>query len=124
MKIHKIKGIRWTPRCVYPVHIGFTRSRKAVDLVAKSAGHEGHVIDEYSSGHMMFLECEGKAVFIVWIEEDIKLNPLGSSIVAHECLHVLQQIKRMIDEPDMSDEAEAYFLSWLVEIFLEFMEKK
>lgn len=119
MKLGEVAGIAWAPRCVYPVSVGFTQSRKAVDRLCRAAGFDGHKIDPCDGHCVSFIAPSGEAVVVLWLPKKRERTNEMLAVIAHECLHAVQFIKETIRETHMSHEAEAYLLQWLMVFALD-----
>ena len=120
MGMADVKGIVWSPRCVYPVNVGFTQSRKAIDKLVKAGGiKEGHTFSKCDGHSISFQAKSREQVTVIFIDKKRGQDNQAIAVLAHECLHAVQYIKGVIGEQDMSAEAEAYLLQWIMGFVLE-----
>jgi len=106
----------------WPLYVGFTTSRKAFAREMKRLGHPGiaFLAGDYANATMHTLEKDGCLTCIIAMEK-----PTGRSaeqvagMVAHEAMHIVQELWSQIGEKEPGREAEAYLVQQIVQCCLQ-----
>lgn len=116
--MRSFKGVAWADQRIYPVKIAYARSRKALVKLCKVEGVAIELPDDVDGYCTSFISKNGSAVSVVWVDRSRGTGDDVISVIAHECLHVVQFIRSYIGESDMGAESEAYLLQWVMSFIL------
>lgn len=117
--------VYWLDMGMLPTYFGFTTSEAAYLKTVKSLGADNPYPFPRAGACMSYRNRKGKLVSIVLL--NMKCRPSReqqAGLIAHECAHAFQQIRRDIGEDNPSDEFEAYTIQYMVQFCLHHLWRK
>jgi len=105
----------------WPLQVGFTMDPKAYDAELERIRVHPDVRPEFPSNeaHASFFPHPegGELTCIVAMASDLdRTDPEVIGLIAHECMHIVQELWKFIGETNPGDETEAYLLGYLVQL--------
>lgn len=106
----------------WPLFVGFTTSRKAFAREVKRLGNPTvkFLASDHSSATMHTFVEDGSTVCIIAMEKPAgRSNEQVAGMIAHEAVHVAQELWARIGEREPGREAEAYLVQMIVQCCLQ-----
>ncbi len=116
-KVHYFDPAQW------PIHIGFTRDEEAFKREMKrlKVANAKFMPDETANAATIVLTGDNSYPCILITLGETKGRTMAqiAALIAHEAVHVAQQLWQHIGEQNVGDETEAYFIQWVTQSCLE-----
>jgi hypothetical protein len=109
----------------FPVHIGFTTCEKAFNREVKRIGVNGEVeflASEIANATTHFFRNDHNSLCCIITmppQTDDKSREQYAALLAHEGLHVVQEMRELNRSEPFDHETEAYLLQMIVQEFLQ-----
>ncbi|MFA6031805.1 MAG: hypothetical protein WC889_02760 [Myxococcota bacterium] len=108
----------------WPAYVGCTTSRKAFKRELKRLGIAEPVeflASTHANASTHFFRCEGTLTCIIAFQKVSKDRPVEqvAALVAHEAVHVVQELWSSIGETEPGREAEAYLVQMITQCCLQ-----
>ncbi len=106
----------------WPIYVGFTTSPKRFAREMKRLGCEGvaSLASDHANATTHHLIKDGSATAIIAMQKDKKRSPEQvAALIAHEAVHVAQELWSNIGERTPGREAEAYLVQMIVQCCLQ-----
>lgn len=113
--------IRYFNMGPFPIFVGFTNSPKAFAKEMKRMSVSGvDFVNPGSNATVHTLSKDGSTVCIITMEKAKDKSPeMVAALIAHEAVHVVQELWDAIGEHEPGREAEAYLVQQIVQSCLQ-----
>lgn len=118
--------MRYTHLGIYPVTIYIISKQKQLDKLAKRHDLEDDpdlTIEGCAAAVFNLGDVEGQLELALYIPKDLRDGSIANvaSLISHECMHIVQDVWKHLEEHNPGKEAEAYLLGYLVFHFMDIL---
>jgi 4-hydroxyphenylpyruvate dioxygenase-like putative hemolysin len=110
----------------WPIFVGFTQSRKAFNKEMKRLGNKDvrFLASNHASATTHILEKDGTTACIIALGDVKGRSPEQiAGLIAHEAVHVAQELWANVGEREPGKEAEAYLVQQIVQECLQIVNE-